>query len=919
MTPMLPNLDVKRTASRVGTSLAIHRVEASQPEHPTRSGGTRRTVEAAEEACRQGEDLLKTIIDSSKAVVYLKDPEGRYRLINRQWAELIGVTQESVVGKTDYDVFPTEIADGFRVNDLKILDAGKAVEVEELAPHPDGLHTYLSIKVPLLGADGVPYALCGISTDITERKQMEEALRLSEEQFRGAFDAAAVGMALTDPEGYWLRVNPALCEIVGQTEAELLKSTIDALIHPDDVENAVNLMGRALAGEIASFQTEQRFVHQNGKVLWLRLSMSVVRNLAGRTLHFVTQMEDITRRKQAEELAGRLFAELQEAYDATIAGWARALDLRDHETEGHSRRVTEVTLRLARAMGVSEADLIQIRRGALLHDIGKMGVPDAILLKPGELTAEEWPIMRRHPTLAAAMLEPIAFLRPALDIPYCHHERWDGTGYPRGLIGEEIPLAARIFAVVDIWDALRHDRPYRTAWPEEAVRAHLRSLAGTHLDPTVVTAFLDRFVSDRCLLRDPSTDFGAPERPVAPPRPASTTDPIRDPARLASLRATGLMTEAESVPLDRLVKLLSHLLKAPVALVSLLDDHRQFFKSRCGLPEPWNTLRETPVAQSYCQEVVGTGAPLILPDVRTHPNFDPTSVVTRMGVAAYAGMPLITSEGHVLGAFCAVDVKPRVWSEEDQAILRDLAAAVMTEIELRTDIAARQRVEEELRQSQRRVAEQLSIALDLNRELKGRQRAPARDPGRSVDLASTDLVTGLVNYRHFAEMLPIMHQRSVSRGKPLSVILIDVDELRLIQDRFGRPVGDDILQGVAAAVTGQIRIQDLAAQFGGQEFIILLPETDAPDAEGLAERLRLAVRTHPWPQCPVTASFGVATSAPSDDGPWTTIDHADLALTISKRQGRNRVTHHRDLPPADSRATPPHHHGTRMRSWPETG
>ncbi len=863
--------------------------------------------------------MLKTIIDSSKAVVYLKDPEGRYRLINRQWADLFGVTQESMVGKTDHDVFPADIADGFRVNDLKILAGGKAVELEELAPHPDGLHTYLSIKVPLLAADGVPYALCGISTDITERKQMEEALRLSEEQFRGAFDAAAIGMALADPEGYWLRVNPALCEIVGLTEADLLRSTIDALIHPDDVENAVNLMGRALAGEIGSFQTEQRFIHQNGKILWIRLSMSVVRNLAGRTLHFVTQMEDITRRKQAEELAGGLFAELQEAYDATIAGWARALDLRDHETEGHSRRVTEVTLRLARAMGIPDAELVQIRRGAFLHDIGKMGVPDAILLKPGDLTAEEWPIMRQHPTLAAAMLEPIAFLRPALDIPYCHHERWDGTGYPRGLIGEQIPLAARIFAVVDIWDALRHDRPYRSAWPEEAVRAHLRSLAGTHLDPTVVAAFLDRFVSDRCLLRDPSTDSGEVEPPVAPPRPVRPIDPIRDPARLASLRATGLMTDTESVPLDRLVKLMSQILKTPIGVVSLLDDHRQFFKSRYGLPELWHTLRETPVAQSYCQEVVRTGAPLILPDVRVHPNYSATSLVSQMGVAAYAGMPLITSEGHVLGAFCAVDLQPRVWTDEEQAILQDLAAAVMTEIELRTDIAARQRVEEALRQSQRRVAEQLSIAMDLNRELKGQRREPARHRGRPVDLASTDSLTGLVNHRRFAEVLPIVHQRSVNCGKPLSVILIDVDELRLIQDRFGQPVGDDILRGVAAALTGQIRTQDLAARFGGEEFIILLPDTDATDAEGLAERLRLAVGTRPWPRCPVTASFGVATSAPSDDGPWTTIDHADLALTVSKRQGRNRVTHHRNLSPAGSRATMPPHQDKRACSRLETG
>jgi len=182
--------------------------------------------------------------------------------------------------------------------------------------------------------------------------------------------------------------------------------------------------------------------------------------------------------------------ELAVAYDATIEGWARALDLRDRETQDHTWRVTEMTLRLARALGVAEDQLAHLRRGALLHDIGKMGVPDAILLKPGPLTEEEWAVMKQHPRLAHEMLSPIAFLRPALDIPYAHHERWDGTGYPRGLRGEEIPLAARIFAVVDVFDALTSDRPYRKAWSREEALAYIRQQAGTHFDPRVVEAFL---------------------------------------------------------------------------------------------------------------------------------------------------------------------------------------------------------------------------------------------------------------------------------------------------------------------------------------------------------------------------------------------------------------------------------------------
>ncbi|MDP4088696.1 MAG: diguanylate cyclase [Bacillota bacterium] len=181
--------------------------------------------------------------------------------------------------------------------------------------------------------------------------------------------------------------------------------------------------------------------------------------------------------------------ELTAAYDATIEGWSRILDLRDKETEGHSQRVTRITLSLAQAMGMKESELLYIRWGALLHDIGKMGVPDNVLLKPGPLEDSEWEIMRKHPVYAYDMLFPIDYLRPALDIPYAHHEKWDGTGYPRGLKGEEIPLAARIFAIADVVDALASDRPYRKAWNFQRILEHIKSLSGSHFDPQVVELF----------------------------------------------------------------------------------------------------------------------------------------------------------------------------------------------------------------------------------------------------------------------------------------------------------------------------------------------------------------------------------------------------------------------------------------------
>ncbi len=183
--------------------------------------------------------------------------------------------------------------------------------------------------------------------------------------------------------------------------------------------------------------------------------------------------------------------ELAQAYDATIEGWSRALELRDNETEGHTQRVAVLAVKLARLFGLSEAELVQVRWGVLLHDIGKMGIPDGILLKRDKLTAEEWVVMKKHAVFAFEMLSPIRYLRQALDIPYAHHEKWDGSGYPLGLKGEQIPLVARIFAVVDVWDALRSDRAYRSSWTVKKVRRHLQSLSGTHFDPHVVKVCLN--------------------------------------------------------------------------------------------------------------------------------------------------------------------------------------------------------------------------------------------------------------------------------------------------------------------------------------------------------------------------------------------------------------------------------------------
>ena len=193
--------------------------------------------------------------------------------------------------------------------------------------------------------------------------------------------------------------------------------------------------------------------------------------------------------EQRHELE-RLHEELTIAYDRTIEGWSQAVDLRDRETEEHTERVVRMVLYLAQAVRMSDEQMIHIRRGAILHDVGKLAVPDSILQKPGPLSADEWVIMKRHTSLAYEWLSKIAYLLPAVDIPYCHHEKWDGSGYPRGLKGDEIPLSARLFAIADVWDAMTSARPYHPAMKREVVLAYIQSQRGKHFDPAVVDLFL---------------------------------------------------------------------------------------------------------------------------------------------------------------------------------------------------------------------------------------------------------------------------------------------------------------------------------------------------------------------------------------------------------------------------------------------
>ena len=622
-----------------------------------------------QETLRRSEESSRRLFEDALVGLYQTSPEGHFLRANAELARIYGYASpellivQHISAARDLYVSPTR-----REEFCRQLEAQETVRsFESQVRRLDGSRVWISENARAVrGDDGTLLYYEGTVQDVTARRQTEESLRQSEEEFRAVFEAAGVGIVRLDGAGIITRANPAFARMLGYAPGEMEGTAFARLTHPDDLPANAQKQWDMQEGRCESCCTEKRLCRQDGSPFLADYTLSVVREGTGQPRFSIGIVEDGQERRRArtrilalnadlERRVGRIAAlhtidaaiisgdrdrmlttlleqtreqlgaeaaaillpdapggevlhcaavcglncapaerlpqtrafgyagqavrerrvvelrlswtpevfahdpavaragfaaywavpllahgevqgvlevfrrspedvddewreflealagqaaialdsakmyrdlaqshqELMAAYEATIEGWGRALDLRDQETQGHSERVTAMTLKLARAVGLTGEALVHLRRGALLHDIGKMGVPDRILLKTDALSPTEWRLMRRHPEDAHAMLSPIAFLRPALDIPWGHHEKWDGTGYPRGLRGEQIPLAARLFAIADVWDALCSDRPYRSAWPEARTLDHIRRLSGTHFDPALVSVFLN--------------------------------------------------------------------------------------------------------------------------------------------------------------------------------------------------------------------------------------------------------------------------------------------------------------------------------------------------------------------------------------------------------------------------------------------
>jgi PAS domain S-box-containing protein/putative nucleotidyltransferase with HDIG domain len=484
--------------------------------------------------------LRLTALEAAPAGVVVTDPDGVIEWANPHALSMTGYSLADLRG-THTRVFGSgRQSREFYQALWATVTAGLVWSGDLVNRRKDGTEYYERMSItPVLGASGAIEHFVAVKQNVTERRRAEQSIRTLNATLKAQIERITALRAIDNIITRGLDMHAAITAFADVAQTSLGVDALWMHLHHEDSELlellevrgwrepprpgtlmpvASTLVGQAVSeqrtvllhdsGEIAERLPDEEPLRREGFELFGAVPMMARGKLRGGLAFAHRSPRDVnaTWLGFVEALAtqGAILVDnaallndlrtsnesLRNAYDATIEGWSRALDLRDKETEGHSRRVTELTLQLARAMGYSEDALLHVRRGALLHDIGKMGVPDSILQKPGKLTEEEWQVMRRHTTFARDLLVPIAFLERALEIPYSHHERWDGSGYPEGLEGESIPLSARIFAIADVYDALTSDRPYRKAWTREQALRHIRDGAGSHFDPSIVEVFL---------------------------------------------------------------------------------------------------------------------------------------------------------------------------------------------------------------------------------------------------------------------------------------------------------------------------------------------------------------------------------------------------------------------------------------------
>jgi len=496
-------------------------------------------LKKSEQAALESERQMKALVTSLDDIVFEIDEQGTYLNIWAADESKLVQPKDKLLGHTIIHALGDELGSKF-VNAVKnVIGQGGFETIEYSLPKSDGLHWFVARISPIVAQDGSRRTASMLIRDITVFKNAEFEIENQVKQLQALHTIDLAISSSVDMQTNLQILLGFVTNLVGVDAADVMVADANLSMfvyaggvgfRTPDAVNAEVPFGKSLVGEAAQQRRNIKFMGtdtarldpafaamwaREGFMSYVGIPLYVMGELKG--VLEIYQRSPLDLDAKTEEflniLAGQAAItidsaqkldtlhqsnrDLSMAYEATIEGWSAALDLRDRETEGHTLRVTDMTMKMAAAAGVPKSDLKHIRHGALLHDIGKLGVPDAILHKPGALSEEEWAQMRQHPLFAYQLLAPIQYLRQALDIPRYHHERWDGSGYPEGLKGKTIPLAARLFAIIDVYDALTSNRPYRRAWTSKQALEHIRAGAGTHFDPELVQVFLKFMASEK--------------------------------------------------------------------------------------------------------------------------------------------------------------------------------------------------------------------------------------------------------------------------------------------------------------------------------------------------------------------------------------------------------------------------------------
>jgi PAS domain S-box-containing protein len=445
-----------------------------------------------DEALKQSEESYHGLFNSVDDAIYIQDEDGKFLDVNEGTAKMYGYSRGEMIGRILEDIEAEGKNDLEKIYSLvRKAFKGEPQQYEFWGMRKKGQVFLQDVRL-YQGTYYGKQVVISVATDITKRRMAENALKESEARYRQLVELSPDAIAIHSG-GKFVYINPAGLKMLGaKSREDIIGKPVLSIVAPGYIDVVKNQLKFAEQNRKYQPPVIEQFIRLNKSIIDAEV-VSIPITFDGK-LAWQMVAHDISEQVRAQLKEQQATEELFKAYEATLEGWSHALEMRERETAGHSRRVADITVALCKKMGVPSDQLIQIRRGAILHDIGKLSIPDRILLKPEPLTKEEWVIMRQHPVFAFELLSPIKYLTPALEIPCNHHERWDGTGYPNGIKGEEIPLSARIFSVVDEWDALTSDRPYRRAWTKEAARQYLRDQRGKIFDPKVVDAFLKLMV-----------------------------------------------------------------------------------------------------------------------------------------------------------------------------------------------------------------------------------------------------------------------------------------------------------------------------------------------------------------------------------------------------------------------------------------